>query len=326
MKGFKDNCSYISMLLSTEDKDALLRDFPNIKLSYETVTHKKVDSYDRAWLIPSGKKCFAWFTTFQDQVICAILELNMGKTHNIRHVKLVKCCFDRTLAYGTILYGTLFYYNDHPFFSVEHIYQYKGRMVKTHEVVDTLMRCDIQQVAYNRHFVVFGLPITATNDTTLHAQITSAPYPIYAIHYVSENGAKRWIMNLDTYHRIAMQAIKPVIASVKPSTTLSTKSRTRLICKPDLQTDVYHLYTSTNEYVGVACVPDYKTSVMLNSIFRRIKENVDLDALEESDTEEDFENPNVDKYVDLTKTCLMECVYHYRFKKWTPIQHISNNI
>ncbi|MFY7729315.1 MAG: hypothetical protein ACOVRN_07355 [Flavobacterium sp.] len=306
--------------MSDEDKQSVLREFPNIKLSYEVVTHKKVESYDRAWLIPAGKRCFAWFTTVQDQAVCIILELEFGKSQRIRHVKSVKCCFDRTLAYGTILYGVLFYYNSHPFFSIEQVYQYKGQAVKTQEVIDTLMQHDIQRVAYNRHFVVFGLPITAVDDTALHALINSTPYPVYAIHYVS--GHKRWSMSLDTYHRVAMQPIAQPVSPSKYTPTLSTKSRTKLLCKPDIQNDVYHLYTSANEYVGVASVPDYKTSVMLNSIFRRIKENTDLDTMEESEDEDEFENPNADKYVDLTKTCWMECVYQYRFKKWTPLHAV----
>ena len=60
----------------------------------------------------------------------------------------------------------------------------------------------------------------------------------------------------------------------------------------------------------------------MNSIFRNIKENRNLDAIEESDDEEEFENPNIDKFVDLEKTLLMECVYSKRFKRWEPIKVI----
>ena len=35
----------------------------------------------------------------------------------------------------------------------------------------------------------------------------------------------------------------------------------------------------------------------MNNIFRNIKENTNLDALEESDDEEEFENISLDKYV-----------------------------
>ena len=92
------------------------------------------------------------------------------------------------------------------------------------------------------------------------------------------------------------------------------------ICKPDIQNDIYHLYTLDNEYIGLSAIPDYKTSVMMNNLFRIIKENNDLDALEESDDEEEFENSNVDKFVNLDKSYKIECNFNNKFKKWVPIR------
>ena len=42
------------------------------------------------------------------------------------------------------------------------------------------------------------------------------------------------------------------------------------------------------EKYKVACIPNYKTSMMMNALFRNIKENRNLDLLEESDDEEEF--------------------------------------
>jgi hypothetical protein len=56
----------------------------------------------------------------------------------------------------------------------------------------------------------------------------------------------------------------------------------------------------------------------MNNIFRKIKENDNLDAIEESDDEEDFENIDYDKYVDLKKYVFMECKFSMKFKKWIP--------
>ena len=39
------------------------------------------------------------------------------------------------------------------------------------------------------------------------------------------------------------------------------------------------------------------------------QENANLDLLEESDDEDEFENTHLDKFVDLEKTVLMECVF-----------------
>lgn len=108
------------------------------------------------------------------------------------------------------------------------------------------------------------------------------------------------------------------------------------IVRADLQNDVYHLSNlhddddnssanSSNEQL-IASIPDYKTSVMMNSLFRNIKENKSLDALEESDDEDEFENINIDKFVDLSKKIKMKCVYNYKFKKWTPISQVNENM
>ena len=79
---------------------------------------------------------------------------------------------------------------------------------------------------------------------------------------------------------------------------------------------------ANNEYVlfDVAYIPDYKTSVMMNQIFRKIKENSNLDALEESDSEDEFENVQIDKFVHLNVHKNMVCVFNYKFKKWAPIR------
>ena len=94
--------------------------------------------------------------------------------------------------------------------------------------------------------------------------------------------------------------------------------------KPDLQNDIYYLYqlNATNfDAISkeIAHIPDYKTSVFMNKIFRNIKENNNLDSLEESDEEEEFENIQIDKFVDLNKIIKMRCIFNYKFKKWVPV-------
>ena len=71
-------------------------------------------------------------------------------------------------------------------------------------------------------------------------------------------------------------------------------------------------------------IPDYKTSVFMNNLFRTIKENKNLDFLEESDDEEEFENTNEDKFVDLNKHIIMKCVYMDKFRKWKPVSIVND--
>jgi hypothetical protein len=45
--------------------------------------------------------------------------------------------------------------------------------------------------------------------------------------------------------------------------------------------------------------------------------------IEDSDDESDFENIQENKYVDLEKEVLMECSFHYKFKKWMPFRIVT---
>jgi len=65
---------------------------------------------------------------------------------------------------------------------------------------------------------------------------------------------------------------------------------------------------------------------MMNSLFRNIKENINLDALEESDDEEEFENISLDKFVDLDKKYVMKCLYLHNFKSWKPIEVVNQKV
>ena len=62
----------------------------------------------------------------------------------------------------------------------------------------------------------------------------------------------------------------------------------------------------------------------MNTIFRKIRENQNLDYIEESEDEEDFENIDDNKFIDLEKSIYMLCSYNRKFQKWIP-KHIINN-
>jgi len=116
------------------------------------------------------------------------------------------------------------------------------------------------------------------------------------------------------------------IEPIKQKTASNEIYKTFFI-KPDLQNDIYYLYqnSTTNFDViskDIAHIPDYKTSVLMNKLFRNIKENSNLDSLEESDEEDEFENIQIDKFVDLNKIIKMRCIFNYKFKKWVPVSVI----
>lgn len=94
------------------------------------------------------------------------------------------------------------------------------------------------------------------------------------------------------------------------------------LVKADIQADIYRLFAygrnKMREYVDIAYISNYHASVFMNGIFRKIKENANLDFIEESDDEEEFENVAEDRYVDLGKEVLMEFTFLPKFKKWMP--------
>jgi len=95
-----------------------------------------------------------------------------------------------------------------------------------------------------------------------------------------------------------------------------------------LTPDIYNLYILENNkeiFYEYALIDSYKTSVFMNDLFRNIKENKNLDLLEESDDEEEFENIDLEKYVNLGKTYIIECFYNRKFKKWVPKNLAKNN-
>lgn len=328
------------MLLTKEQKQDILGDFYKIKLSYENIIHKKVSGnhstfemdFDYALIIPKGKKYFAWFTFYNDEPICLLMEIEHQNKKEIKHIKVIHCCFSYELSYGTLLYGTLFYHNNHPFFSIENMYYYKGVDI-TNEPFDMkikqialLCKHNIQQVAYNHSFIVFGLPVMASSNNELKDKFPSISYNIYSIQYVTRKNKQLFSILFRDIHEYLTQMktdMKKSNYKVKQQYTQEKIQTKTFICKPDIQNDVYHLYSYNDNPIGLACIPDYKTSVMMNNLFRKIKENNDLDALEESDDEEEFENVNIDKYVYLDKSYQMICQFNHKFKKWTPIKIVE---
>jgi hypothetical protein len=329
-------------MLSQEEKTDLLRDFPNVKLSYEKIIHKKVYNGDLLLGIPDGKKCFAWFTFFKDQMLCIILEIDDKNQKEIKHIKVATSCFSTSLCYGTLFFGTLFYHMNNPFFTIEDIHLYKGNDMSNLNFnykinkISHILKNEIKQISYNNYFVVFGLPIIGKSNEEFDKKLTTISYKLSSVRYINFSEKKSYYtlsleeFNLCKENVIVKENVKDnkeygkVDIVPKPMMKLEKQPFTRkdkiFICKPDIQNDIYHLYSLENEYAGLACIPDYKTSVMMNKLFRVIKENNDLDALEESDDEEEFENENIDKFVYLDKSYKMIFNFNNKFKKWVPIK------
>jgi hypothetical protein len=301
-------------MLSDNDK-LILTKFPRIKLSYENILHKKVFKFDLLIAIPEGIKCFVWFTNENNVNVCYTLELMDGA---ITKLKREYACFNSELVFGTIMFGTKFKSNNTIFFTIENIYYYKGTSVynlkykNKLKLLRSIFATDIKQAGYNNLFVIFGVPMMKTSYVDMMKEIDALPYKIKYIQYQNFENTNVNDVILTLYKK------KHYIEYAKIT------KRFIFNVKPDMQYDIYHLYIENQEYYDVAYIPDFKTSVLMNSIFRNIKENRNLDLLEESDNEDEFEDDNIDKYVFLNKECKMECIYNDKFKRWAPIKVVDD--
>ena len=351
-------------MLSHFETETILSEFPNIKLSYENITHKKVYNSDIILAIPEGIKCFAWFTTYNDKNVCLIMEL--ADNNHIKNIKIVNSCFKSDLSYGTILYGSTFYYSKNVFFTIEDIFYYKGKNVSRNnwgekfELFEKLMCEGIKQMSLNNSFLVFGLPVFSNKLDDFTSKLDNIKYRLDSVQFKSFNRANNFLYmsyksfltkdisnvpfikpQYKSHHQNQTQNkninFKPLFSvnnRFKPNNNnIKNKNKRDVVfhVKPDLQNDIYHIYVNNiNEsnyiYYDVAYIPDFLTSVMMNKLFRNIKENQNLDALEESDDEEEFENEKEDRFVNLEKHYNMVCLYNYKFKKWYPIKIANDNI
>ena len=139
----------------------------------------------------------------------------------------------------------------------------------------------------------------------------------------SNNNSENYMMHVNKYNDKYNDKPLSYNEPTKQKIT-SNEIYKEFFIKPDLQNDIYYLYqnsTTNFEVISkeIAHIPDYKTSVLMNKLFRNIKENSNLDSLEESDEEDEFENIQIDKFVDLNKIIKMRCIFNYKFKKWVPV-------
>jgi len=306
----------------------------NTELSYETWVHKKVYDANYVIAIPEGKKAFVWFTQYKKQNVCFLLEM---ANKEVTHVKLIFTAFHEKIAYGSIFYGTIFYYDHNPFFCIEDVLQYKSktipRMTQMNEKLtiykEIFANKYLKQESCIKNQWIFGLPLISHKIEDLTSQINCVPYKINYIQFLKENKK----LNLD-YSVLQQTMFGTNTVQIRGSSNDKFQKNRQVNIDPnkkvvfrvtaDVQNDIYNLFVynphSINkfDFYDVAYIPDYKTSVFMNGYFRNIKENKNLDALEESDDEEEFQDERPDKFVYLDKKYNMICKYNNKFRRWVP--------
>ena len=245
--------------------------------------------------------------------------------------------------------GVWFDEGNRNFFIVEDILYFKGIPMKTEPFgsrlgfIQQLMNKTKQCFTTKDHMVLSPSTMWKVElnekmwefPTYIPGQVqNNIVYPVHHIQYRSSSDVMPYL-NVNISKKI--QA-KPAIQQTTMSEAVMKlprldfskpqyKQKTVFQVSADVQNDIYHLYAygKNNQpvYYGIAYIPGYKSSVFMNSLFRNIRENINLDYIEESDDEENFEDMRDNKYVDLNKKVLMECAFHTKFKKWVPLRLVD---
>jgi hypothetical protein len=325
------------------DNFDILNQYPQIEFSYETETHKKIPSnYSICFAIPHAKKFIVWFIFHGGCNKCVLMELNRNK--NFSKITVLKESFDLSPLYlGTVVFGSLMADDSSidNILVIEDVLMYEGvslnRMIfgKKLGVIEAFLNqqliCD-----NNKPPISFMLPVFwkshINEEETTQIPLAQISYPLHHIQYRSldtivpylnvipgSDGNHIKINSTPKNRNVIMSKTK-----VKKSYNEQTNYISTFLVKADLQTDVYNLFGYDENMLltlyDIAYIPNYKSSVYMNSIFRNIKENSNLDFIEESDDEDDFEDTREDKYVNLELEVVMDCVYHTKFRRWVPIK------
>lgn len=291
----------------------ILKRFPDIKLSYNKNINRKVYA-DYYLIVPKGQKAMLWYTYQYKKNVCLLLRLDFKG--NIRTIEQYSGCFDSTLAYGTIFYGSILEKSKNihqTIFCIEDIYYYKGKNVERKYPIEKLklykqiFQSDISQKSYGTQFIVPVLAYMSTDYNDVKKTAGLLNYQVYGIKYIKKT------------QTLGVEKYKNDITSIG-----------LFYVSASIQDDIYNIFCVDSErkskrFVGIAMISSYKKSVFMNKLFRNIKENDNLDLLEESDDDEEFEDISSTKFVDLEKELIMKCVYNRKFKKWEPIEEINSD-
>ena len=292
------------MILSTEDKQTILSKFPSFKLCYEKIAHNKV-VHATVIAIPKGPKCFVWFSFYNGAPSCILIERGRERD-TIKDICAVPCSFNPTII-GTILSGTIVSNENKRLLVLDDVYFYKNRAISFMNPTEKLRilgdlfleRKIVNVVEFKTQFMMAPIDNVDEIDSSF-----------YCIQYRT---ATMYMNELVKNMSIKQQQQK------KNNVVATNRKAFKVVA--ETQNDIYTLYDDNGVDCGLACIPTYEVSKMMNSLFRNIKENRNLDCLEESDDEDEFENISLDKFIiDKSKVIKMECEYVPKFKKWQPIR------
>lgn len=273
----------------------LMKDFPPIIFNKEVVDSKNMSlSKDGIFMaIPKGEKFFIWFTKYKGKCISIIINKRNKK------METLQCSYNISLSLGTVVYGTKIIIKNKIFFSIEDIFYFKGkRLHNNYSINKIFINKFLLLIKNDSRFIIFGCPVYNKNYDTLINMIKNISYPIYSIQY-----------------RDLKKSMPYFTKKIKDE---NKEKIVTFIVKPNIKQDIYKLYCKDDIFYSYAHIPNIKTSIFMNSIFRNIIENNDIDLIEESEDEEEFEITDERRFVKDVNT-YVDCEYSEKFKMWVPV-------
>ena len=297
------------MILSREYCKELNERFPtDVELCYGKHLSRKVPA-DLYQVMPAGKRCFVWFTydKFNGGNTCYIVYNYKGE----QTFEQVLASFDDELAFGTVFSGILISprnNSEQRIFCVDFVSYYKGVYVCNHNFQKKLFtlskvfdKPELSNVTCDK-VLKFAMPILCKTYHEAQAYMGKLPYKTQGVRLINYKD------------RQPLGDVTLMASEIEEQTFVFS-------VRPNQEPDSYSLFgtdkeTGHRKYAGKAIVCSYEQSKKLNSLFRIIRENADIDLIEESEDEDTFEDISEHKFIKRNNNIKMYCKSNPKFRKW----------
>ena len=291
---------------------------PRFQLCYAMDRHRKV-APDAFVVAPRGDRSLLFFCSHEGEDACYLFRLNRhGKPDRGRRVL---ACFSSDLCAGTLLYGVS--QSDGTRFICEDVLWMRGEQV---DRLSLIRKIPVWQDLFSRgigpapsvRYLDICLPVWTEDRGEAEKQAATSVYPCRGVFGYGSRlpGLRPLLLSAHTCssrHR----------ASLPGPSSAQGPAKAILIAEAFEAADTYDLYGQAPEglqRIGRACIPSLKASVMMNGFLRKIKENQNLDLLEESDDDTEFEDVAADRYLHPGRRVMVLCRYNPRHCAWEPLE------
>ena len=307
------------MILSREYCKELNERFPtDVELCYGKHLSRKVPA-DLFQVMPAGRRCFVWFTydKFNGGNTCYIVYNHKGE----QTFEQVIAAFDDELAYGTVFSGVLISprnNSDQRIFCIDFVSYYKGVYVRHNNFQKKLFtlskvfnKPELSNVSANK-VMKFALPIFCRTFHEAQGYMGKLPYKTQGVRLINYKDKE------------PLGDVTLVASELEEQTFV-------FMVRPNQEPDSYSLFgidkeTGHRKYVGKAIVCSYEESKKLNLLFRIIRENDNIDLIEESEDEDTFEDISEQKFIKKNVNIKMYCRSNPKFRKWELVSVAPLNV